>query len=68
MEDFKIGDEVIYSGRSRTFVITYIDYGGKLSGIGKDGIAFCDKNPKNWSKTGRCFPEAKQLMDALNKT
>lgn len=67
-EMFEIGDEVIYSGQSgTTFVVTHIESDGKIGGIGKDGIAFCDKNPKNWSKTGRYFPEAKRFMKAINK-
>lgn len=68
MEEFEIGDEVIYFGISGTkFVVTHVGNDGFLSGIGKDGIAFCDKNPMIWTKTGRKFPEAKVLMDALRR-
>lgn len=67
MEEFEIGDEVIYLGLSGTkFVVMHVGNDGLLSGIGKDGIAFCDKAPMRWTKTGRKFPEAKALMDALS--
>lgn len=67
MNDFKIGDEVVFQDRPTKFVITNVDKDGSLDGIGANGIAFCDKKPERWSKTGRYFPEAKALMDALNK-
>ena len=74
-ETFHVGDEVQYIleggriinrsfGKSR-FVITSFSYDGSLNGIGKDGIAFCDKNPARWRKTGRHFVEAEKLMKAL---
>ena len=69
-ETFHVGDEVQYileDGRimAPRFVITSISYNGTLNGIGKDGIAFCDKNPAKWHKTGRYFVEAENLMNAL---
>ena len=47
------------------FVITSVNHSGLLNGIGEDGIAFCDKNPARWRKTGRHFVEAEKLMKAL---
>ena len=69
-ETFHVGDEVQYireDGRimKTRFVITSFSHGGLLNGIGKDGIAFCDKNPARWRKTGRHFVEAEKLMKAL---
>ena len=69
-ETFRVGDEVQYiwvDGRimKTRFVITSISHDGSLNGIGKDGIAFCDKNPARWRKTGRHFVEAEKLMEAL---
>lgn len=69
-EAFHVGDEVqhvLEDGRimKPRFVITSISYDGSLNGIGKDGIAFCDKNPARWCKTGRHFVEAEKLMKAL---
>ena len=69
-EPLKVGDEVQYilgNGRimKPCFVITSFSYDGSLNGIGKDGIAFCDKNPARWHKTGRHFVEAEKLMKAL---
>lgn len=65
MDGFKIGDEVQFNGSATRFVITCVDEDGKLGGIGADGIAFVDKNPDRWHKTGRYFREALDLMDAL---
>lgn len=68
MSEFKIGDEVrFYEPPLTKFVVTCVDPDGRLAGIGADGIGFFDKNPDKWVKTGRYFPEAKALMDALNK-
>ena len=74
-EPLKVGDEVQYipeggriinrSFRKPRFVITSVSHDGSLNGIGKDGIAFCDKNPARWHKTGRHFVEAEKLMKAL---
>ena len=71
-ETFHIGDEVQYTlvledGRimKPRFVITSFSNDGLLNGIGKNGIAFCDKNPARWRKTGRHFVEAEKLMKAL---
>ena len=69
-ETFHVGDEVQYmleDGRimKTRFVITSFSCNGSLNGIGKDGIAFCDKNPARWRKTGRHFVEAEKLMKAL---
>ena len=69
-ETFHVGDEVQYileDGRimKTRFVITSFSYDGSLNGIGKDGVAFCDKNPARWHKTGRHFVEAEKLMKAL---
>lgn len=69
-ETFDVGDEVQYipaDGRvvKPRFVITSFSRDGSLNGIGKDGIAFCDKNPARWCKTGRHFVEAEKLMKAL---
>ena len=66
MDNFSVGDEVKYFIRDVTFVITNIGKDGTLNGIGADGIAFCDKNPDKWIKTGRHFKEAEELMKALN--
>lgn len=70
INDFHVGDEVQFildDGRimKPRFVITSFSYDGTLNGIGKDGIAFCDKNPARWHKTGRHFVEAEMLMKAL---
>jgi len=70
-EVFHVGDEVQHideDGRimETRFVITSISYDGSLNGIGKYGIAICDKNPARWHKTGRHFDEAEKLMKALN--
>ena len=66
MEKFKIGDEVQFIERPKTkFVLTCVDKDGQLAGIGYDGIAFVDKNPAKWEKTGRHFPEAEVLMKAI---
>ena len=68
MSNFKIGDEVRYKERPlSSFVITHIDAHGNICGIGRDGIAFVDKHPDRWEKTGRYFPEAKMLFDAMEK-
>ena len=68
MNKFKIGDEVHFKEPPLTrFVVTFVDKDGKLAGIGADGICFVEKNPDKWVKTGRYFPEAKALMDALRK-
>lgn len=64
-ETFKIGDEVQFDSTKTRFVITYVGTDGKLAGIGADGIAFVDKNPDRWHRTGRYFREALDLMDAL---
>lgn len=67
-ETFKIGDEVEFNYSAVRFVVTYIDpLDGKLAGIGADGIGFVDKIPGKWHKTGRFFPEAVALMDALKR-
>jgi len=68
--EFRVGDEVQFITddgwiRPARFVITSFGYDGTLNGIGKDGIAFCDKNPERWRKTGRHFIEAEELMKAL---
>ena len=70
MDEFHVGDEVQFfseDGRimATRFVITSFSYDGTLNGIGKDGVAFCDKNPARWRKTGRRFVEAEKLMKAL---
>ena len=70
INEFHVGDEVQFileDGRimAPRFVITSFSYDGTLNGIGKDGIAFCDKNPARWHKTGRHFVEAEMLMKAL---
>ena len=66
-ETFKIGDEVQFDSTKTRFVITYVGTDRKLAGIGMDGIAFVDKIPGKWHKTGRFFPEAVALMDALKR-
>ena len=68
--EFRVGDEVQFildDGRimATRFVITSFSYDGTLNGIGKDGVAFCDKNTARWRKTGRHFVEAEKLMKAL---
>lgn len=63
---FLVGDEVQFEGKGKKFVITSIGTDGTLNGIGKDGIAFCDKNPDKWHKTGAYYKEAVDLMKALN--
>ena len=70
MDEFHVGDEVQFISKdggimATRFVITSIFYDGTLNGIGKDGVAFCDKNPARWRKTGRHFVEAEKLMKAL---
>lgn len=65
MTDFKIGDEVQYNESKTRFVITCVEEDGQLAGIGANGIAFVDKNPDKWHKTGRYFREALDLMNAL---
>ena len=65
MADFKIGDEVQYNESKTRFVITCVEKDGQLAGIGVNGIAFVDKNPDKWHKTGRYFREALDLMNAL---
>ena len=66
MDKFKIGDEVQFIERPTTkFVLTCVDKDGKLAGIGYDGVAFVDKNPDKWKKTGRYFKEAVSLMNAI---
>lgn len=67
MMEFKIGDEVQYNESKTRFVITCIEKDGRLAGIGADGIAFVDKNPDRWHKTGRYFREALDLMNALKR-
>lgn len=66
-ETLCIGDEVQYIGNETRFVITSIDKDGHLNGIGLNGVAFCDKNPEMWVKTGRHFVEAELLIDAMAK-
>lgn len=67
MTKFKIGDEVMfYNNDAVKFVITCIHKDGSLAGIGRDGIAFVDKNPEKWVKTGKFFPEAVEFINALN--
>ena len=66
MDKFIVGDEVQYIGEPTKFVITSIGFDGKLNGIGLDGVAFCDKVSDKWKKTGRHFPEAEALMNALS--
>ncbi len=68
--EFRVGDEVQFildDGRimKPRFVITSFEHDDNLNGIGLDGIAFCDKNPARWHKTGRHFVEAEYLMKAL---
>lgn len=65
-ERFKIGEEVQYiTNPTSKFIVTYIDKDGLISGIGLDGIAFVDKNPRRWERTGRYFRQAEELMGAL---
>ena len=66
MSTFQIGDEVRYKERKLSpFVIAYICKEGDIIGVGRDGVAFVDKHPDRWEKTGRYFPEAKMLFDAI---
>lgn len=64
IQNYRIGDEVQYDLSGRKFVVTCVN-GPYLSGIGKDGMLFADKNLKRWHKTGRYFPEAIALINAL---
>ena len=64
---FAKGHEVQYFGKGTTFVITSIGKDGTLNGIGKDGVAFCDKNPDRWYKTGAYYKEAVSLMNAIKE-
>lgn len=67
-EWFKIGEEVQYiTNPTARFVVTHIDKDGLISGIGLDGIAFVDKNPRRWERTGRYFRQAEELMDELKE-
>ena len=66
MNNFTVGDEVQYLERPTKFVVTSINEDGTINGIGIDGVAFCDKNPERWQKTGRHFKEAEDLMKALS--
>lgn len=69
--DFNIGEEIAfhYADRPDTVVvITRVDpYSGFVDGMDGKGLLYANKNPKNWTKTGRYFPEVKLLLEALNK-
>ena len=66
-EKFKIGDEVQFQDRETKFVVMYIGKDGSLNGIGANGIAFCDKNPEKWHKTGMHYNEAVDLINAFKQ-
>lgn len=66
MDKMQIGDEVAFhhdDGRPDTVVvITHIGEDGFVDGMDAKGTLYANKNPKNWTKTGRFISLVKELL------
>ena len=66
-DHIEVGDEVAFQNANRrdtVVVVTYIGDDGYIDGMDGRGTQYAHKNPMNWTKTGRRFPE---LVEVLNK-
>lgn len=64
MTNIDVGDEVRFAETSTTFIVFFKD-GDLISGLNGRGDMFCDKLSSKWVKTGRHFPEVKELLSII---
>ena len=68
-EQIQVGDEVKWNGDEpdAMFVVTHIDENGYISGINSEEMRYARRNPENWTKTGRRFPELVELLRKMKE-
>ena len=64
-----VGDEVKWNGdeSDAMFVVTHISEDGYISGINSEEMRYDRRNPENWTKTGRRFPELVELLRKMKE-
>ena len=70
MKKMHIGDEIIFHHNNRpdtVVVITHIGSDGFVDGMDAKGTLYAHKNPDNWTKTGRYFPEVRVLLERIKR-
>ena len=66
-EEIQVGDEVKWNGdeSDAMFVVTHISEDGYMSGINSEEMRYDRRNPENWTKTGRHFPELVAVLEKM---
>ena len=68
-DEIKVGDEVAFHYEDRpdtVVVVTRVGENGFIDGMDGKGTLYAEKNPNNWTKTGRYFPLVEELLKAMN--
>lgn len=68
-EEIQVGDEVKWNGdeSDAMFVVTHISEDGYISGINSEEMRYDRRNPENWTKTGRRFPELAEILAKMKE-